>query len=136
MFNLSQHQGSFPNELVLSTRWPKYWSFSFIISSFNEFSELISIDWFDVPEVQGTLRSHLQHHNLKASILCLYINILKYKDIFYNSLANIFLLQYTYICFILILYGFNMTCLNFNNYGIYFIMSGNRHSLPRFSRFS
>ena len=52
-------------------RWPKYWSFSFSINPFNEYSELISsrIDWFDLLAVQGTLKSLFQHHNSKASIL-------------------------------------------------------------------
>ena len=60
----------FSNELALCIRWPKYWSFSFSISPSNEYSGLISfrIDWFDLA-VQGTLKSFLQHHNLKASIL-------------------------------------------------------------------
>ena len=59
----------FSNELALRIRWPKYWSFSFSISPSNEYSELISfrIDWFDLLAVQGTLKSLLQHHNLKAS---------------------------------------------------------------------
>ena len=59
------------NESVLHIRWPKYWSFSFSISSSNEYSGLISfrIDWFDLLEVQGTLKSLLQHHCSKASIL-------------------------------------------------------------------
>ena len=57
----------FSSESVLHIRWPKYWSFS----PFNEYSELISfrIDWFDILAVQGTLKSLLQHHSLKASIL-------------------------------------------------------------------
>ena len=61
----------FPNESVLCIRWPKYWSFSFNISSSNEYSELISfrMDWLDLLVVQGTLKSLLQHHSLKASIL-------------------------------------------------------------------
>ena len=61
----------FSNELVLHIRWPKYWSFSFNISPSNEYSGLISfrMDWFDLPAVQGTLKSLLQHHNSKASIL-------------------------------------------------------------------
>ena len=69
-FNYSQHQGLF-NESVLHIRWPKYWSFSFSISPFNEYSGLISfrIDWFDLLAVQGTLKSLLQHHNSKASII-------------------------------------------------------------------
>ena len=61
----------FSNELVLHIRWPKYWSFSFSISPSNEYSWLISfrIHWFDLLAVQGTLKSLLQHHNSKASIL-------------------------------------------------------------------
>ena len=61
----------FSNELALRVRWPKYCSFSFSISPSNEYSGLISfrIDWFDLLAVQGTLKSFLQHHNLKASIL-------------------------------------------------------------------
>ena len=61
----------FSNELALSIRWPNYWSFSFSISPSNEYSGLISfrIDWFDLLAVQGTLKSFLQHHSLKASIL-------------------------------------------------------------------
>ena len=56
--------GVFSNETVLCIRWPKYWSFSFSISPPNEYSGLISfrIDWFDLLEVQGTLKSLLQHH--------------------------------------------------------------------------
>ena len=61
--------GIFSNKLALHIRWPKYWSFS--ISPSNEYSGLISfrIDWFDLRAVQGTLKSLLQHHNLKALIL-------------------------------------------------------------------
>ena len=61
----------FSNESALCIRWPKYWSFSFSISSSNEYSGLISfrIDWFDLLSVQGTLKSLLQHHSSKASIL-------------------------------------------------------------------
>ena len=56
---------------VLCIRWPKYWRFSFSISPFNEYSGLISfrIDWSDLPAVQGTLKSLLQHYSSKASIL-------------------------------------------------------------------
>ena len=63
--------GSFPNESVLHIRWPKYWSFSFSISPSNEYSGLISfrMDWLDLLVVQGTLKSLLQHHSSKASIL-------------------------------------------------------------------
>ena len=61
----------FSNELALCIRWPKYWSFSFNISPFNEHSGLISfrMDWLDLLAVQGTLKSLLQHHSSKASIL-------------------------------------------------------------------
>ena len=61
----------FSNESVLCIRWPKYWSFSFTINPSNEYSGLISfrIDWFDLLAVQGTLKSLLQHHSSKASIL-------------------------------------------------------------------
>ena len=61
----------FSNESVLCIRWPKYWSFSFSLSSSNEYSGLISfrIDWLDLLAVQGTHKSLLQHHSSNASIL-------------------------------------------------------------------
>ena len=61
----------FPSESFLPIRWLKYWSFNFSISSSNEYSGLISfmIDWFELLAVQGTLKSLLQHHSWKASIL-------------------------------------------------------------------
>ena len=61
----------FSNESVLRIRWPKYWSFSASISPSNEYSGLISfrMDWLDLLAVQGTLKSLLQHHSSKASIL-------------------------------------------------------------------
>ena len=61
----------FSNELVLRIRWPKYWSFSFSISPSNQYLGLISfrMDWLDPPAIQGTLKSLLQHHSSKASIL-------------------------------------------------------------------
>ena len=61
----------FSNESSLWMRWPKYWNFSFSISSSNEYSGLISfrIDWFDLCAFQGTFKSLLQHHNSKAPIL-------------------------------------------------------------------
>ena len=62
----------FSNKSALHIRWPKYWSFSFNISPFNEHPGLISlrIDWLDLLAVQGILRSLLQRHSSKASILC------------------------------------------------------------------
>ena len=61
----------FSNESVFHIRWPRYWSFSFSINPSNEYSGLISfrIDWLDLLAVQGTLKSLLQHHSSKASIL-------------------------------------------------------------------
>ena len=61
----------FSNESTLHMRWPKYWSFSFSISPSNEHPGLISfrMDWLDLTVVQGTLKSPLQHHSSKASIL-------------------------------------------------------------------
>ena len=62
---------AFSNESALRVRWPKYWSFSFSISSSNEHPGLISfrMDWLDLLAVQGTLKNLLQHHSLKASVL-------------------------------------------------------------------
>ena len=61
----------FSNESLLPIRWPKYWSFSYSISPSNKYSGLMSfrMDWFDLLAVQGTLKSLLQHHSSKASIL-------------------------------------------------------------------
>ena len=68
--NLSLYQGLF-QWVTLHIRWPKYWSFSFSISPSNAYSRLISfrIDWFDLLAVQGTLKSLLQHHSSKTSVL-------------------------------------------------------------------
>ena len=69
-FDLSQYQGLFQS-VALHIKWPKHWSFSFSISPSNEYSRLISfrINWLDLLAVQGTLKSLLQHHTLKAEIL-------------------------------------------------------------------
>ena len=76
--------GVFSNESVLRIRWPKYWGFSFRISHSSEYSGLISfrIDWFDLLAVQGTLRSCLQHHKLKASIF-------RHSDFFMVQLSHL-----------------------------------------------
>ena len=76
----------FSNESVLCIRWPKYWSFSFSISPSNEYSGLISfrIEWFDLLAVEGTLKSLLQHHSSKASILqcsAFFIQLLERKKV-------------------------------------------------------
>ena len=70
-FNLAQHQGLFSMSQFFASGGPKYWSFSFSISLSNEHWRLISfrIDWLDLLAVQGTLKSLLQHHSSKASIL-------------------------------------------------------------------
>ena len=83
--NPSQHQ-SLSNESTLCMRWPKYWNFSFIIIPSKEIPGLISfrMDWLDLFAVQGTLKSLLQHHNSKASILWLRIVQIRY---FYNRLV-------------------------------------------------
>ena len=69
-FNLSQHQGLF-KESALCIRWPKYWRFSFNISPSNEYSGLVSfrMDWLDLLSVPETLKSLLQHHSSKTSVL-------------------------------------------------------------------
>ena len=71
---------------AVRTRWPKYWSFSFSISPSNEYSGLISfrIHWFDLLAFQGTLKSLLQHHNLKASIL-------QHSAFFMAQLSNLYM---------------------------------------------
>ena len=71
----------FSNEPTLHLRWPKYWSFSFSISPSSEHPGLISfrMDWLDLPAVQGTLKSVLQHHSSKASIFWLSALIFEYN---------------------------------------------------------
>ena len=70
-FHLSQHQDLFSNESVLYIRWPKCWSFSFSISPSNEYSGVISfrMDWLHLFAIQGTLKSLLQPHSSKVSIV-------------------------------------------------------------------
>ena len=67
----------FSNESTLRFRWPKYWSFSFSISPFTEYLQLVSfrIDWFDVLAVQGTLKSLLQHYSSKASFFGIQVSL-------------------------------------------------------------
>ena len=69
--NPSQHQGFFSNESPLRMRWPKYWSFSLSLSPSNEYLGLVSfrMDWLNLLAVKGTLKSLVQHHSSKASIL-------------------------------------------------------------------
>ena len=76
----------FSNESALHMRWLKYWSFSFSISPFNEHPGLISfrMDWLDLLAVQGTLRSLLQHHSSKASILQLSFFIVQHSGVIHK----------------------------------------------------
>ena len=90
----------FSNESVLCIRWPKYWSFSFSIIPSNEYSGLIffRIDWFDLLVVQGTLKSLLQHHNLKASILwCLAFFMLQLSHPYTTTGKTIALTRQTFV---------------------------------------
>ena len=90
----------FSNELVLRIRWPKYWSFSFNISPSNEYSGLISfrMDWFDLLAVQGTLKSLLQHHSSKASILwCSAFLIVQLSHPYMTTGKTIALTRWTFV---------------------------------------
>ena len=82
----------FSTESVLRIRWPKYWSFSFSISPSNRYSGLICfrMDWLDLLAVQGTLKSLLQHHSLKAWIL---LNINNIKAMLFKILSVLFILK-------------------------------------------
>ena len=90
----------FSNESVLHIRWPKICSFSFNISPFNEYSELISfrIDWLDLLEVQETLKSLLQHHSSKASVLlCSAFFIVQLSHPYMTSGKTIVLTRWTFV---------------------------------------
>ena len=90
----------FSNESPLCIRWPKYWSFNFSISPSNEHPGLISfrMDWFDLLEVQGTLKSLLQHHSSKASILwCSTFFIVQLSHPYMTSGKNIALTTWTFV---------------------------------------
>ena len=90
----------FINESVLHIRWPKYWSFSFNISPSNEYSGLISfrMDWLDLLAVQGILKSLLQHHRSKASILrCSAFFIVQLSHPYMTTGENITLTRRTFV---------------------------------------
>ena len=92
--------GVFSNESVLHIRWPKYWSFSFSISPSNEYSGLISfgMDWLYLLAVQGTLRSLLQHHSSKASILqCSAFFIVQLSHLYMTTGKAIALTRQTFV---------------------------------------
>ena len=90
----------FSSESVLHIRWPKYWSFSFSISPSSEYSGLISfrMDWLDLLAVQGTLRSLLQHHSSKASILrCSAFFIVQLSHPYMTTEKTIALTRWTFV---------------------------------------
>jgi len=98
----------FSNESVLCIRWPKYWSCSFSISPSNEYLGLISfrMDWLDLLAVQGTLKSLLQHHSSKASILqCSAFFILQLSHPYMTTRKTIALTRWTFV-------GKVMSCLS------------------------
>ena len=90
----------FSNESVLCIRWPRYWSFSFSFSPSSEYSGLISfrMDWLDLLAVQGTLKSLLQHHSSKASILwCLAFFIVQLSHAYMTTGKTIALTRWTFV---------------------------------------
>ena len=90
----------FSNESVLCIRWPQYWSFSFNISPSNKYSGLISfrMDWLDLLAVQGTLKSLLQHHSSKASILqCSALFIVQLSHSYISTGKTIALTRWTFV---------------------------------------
>ena len=90
----------FSNESVLRIKWPKYWSFSFSISPSNEYSGLISfrMDWFDLLAVQETLKSFLQHHSSKASIIrCSAFFIVQLSHIYVTTGKTTALTKWTFV---------------------------------------
>ena len=105
----------FSNELVLCIRWPKYWSFSFSISPSNKHSGLISfrMDWLDLLAVQGTLKSLLQHHSSKASILwCSAFFIVQLSHPYMTTRKTIALTRRTFVgkwclCFLICCLGWS-----------------------------
>ena len=104
----------FSNESVLHISWPKYWSFSFPISLYNEYSGLISfrMDWLDILAVQETLKSLLQHHNSKASILlCSALYIVQLSHPYLTTGKTIAMTRRTFfgkvICFLICCIGWS-----------------------------
>ena len=90
----------FSSESVLCIRWPKYWSFTFSVSPYNEYSELISfrINWLDLLAVQGTLKSLLQHHSSKASNLwCSAFFIVQLSHLYMITGKTIALTKWTFV---------------------------------------
>ena len=102
----------FSNESTFHMRWPKYWSFSFNISPSNEHPGLISfrMDWLDLLAVQGTLRSLLQHHSSKASVLrCSAFFTVQLSHPYVTTGKTIALTRWTFVGKVMSLF-FNMLC--------------------------
>ena len=103
----------FTNESDLPIRWPKYWRFSFSINPSNEYSKLISfrMDWLDLLAIQGTLKSLLQHHSSKASILwCLAFFIVHLSHPYTTTGKRIALTRQTFVgkvCFLICCLGWS-----------------------------
>ena len=115
----------FSNESVLHIRWPKYWSFSFSFGPSNEYSGLISfrIYWFDLLAVQGTLKSLLQHHSSKASILwssAFFIVQLSHPCI--TTGKTIALTRWTFVGKVMSLLFIFLLFFLPSNYTVYFVM--------------
>ena len=102
----------FSNESVPRIRWPRYWSFSFNISPSNEYSRLISfrMDWLDLLSVQGTLKSLLQHHSRKATVLqCLAFFTVQLSHPYMTTGKTIALTRWSFVGKVMSLL-FNMLC--------------------------
>ena len=98
----------FSNESALCIRWPKYWSFSFNISPSNEHAVLISfrMDWLDLLVILGTLKSLLQHHSSKASILqCSAFHIVQLSHPYMTTGKNIALTRWTFVAKVMSLFN-------------------------------
>ena len=122
----------FFNESALCIRWPKYWSFSFNISPSNEFSGLISfrMDWLELLAVQGTLKSLLQHHSSKASVLqCSAFFIVQLSHPYMTTGKTIALIRPTFVGKVMSLL-FNML----SRWGIAFL-PGSKHLLISWLQF-
>ena len=102
---------AFSNKLVLDIKWPKCWSFSFSINPSNEYLELISfrIDWFNLLAVQGTLKTVLQHHSSKASILqCSAFFMVQLSHLYMTTGKTIALTLWTFVGKVMFLFFFNI----------------------------
>ena len=123
----------FSHESVLLIRWPKYWSFSFSISPSSEYSGLISfrMGWFDLLAVQGTLKSLLQHHSSKASILqCSAFFTVQLSHPYTTTGKTIALTRWTFVGKVMsLLFNFMTAVTIYNDFG------APQNSLPLFSLF-